>query len=439
MKLVREGDKLHLTKTPVRPIHPRRQRTLSMRLQSIVKTYTALLMGLSLASPLAQATLPIEALFQHETMPSRHATNIVTISDANIPNSGDGRVHFVDVDRGHYLGALNTGYWYSGVILPRTRDEIISPETYFERGTRGKRTDIVAFYDPKTLENTGEVIIPSKRMTAVKPQATSALTDDENFLAVLNLTPATSISIVNIAERKFVTEIEIPGCTNIYPTGIRNFNAICADGSFMDIEIDDEGQLVKRTRRKPSFNPQEDLITNGGVRIDNTWVHLSHQSNVYEFTTLEDGSINQLHWSLLTPAQRQDNWRIGGMQQLAIHKSSGLLYALMIQGDQEVFEDPTEQVWVYDMKTQKRVKVLELEFPALFINVSQSDTPQLYAVGADLQMPFLFSAWIYLTEGEESLIKRATLSFDTYDADSGDHLHSISRIGKFPNLIQPWR
>jgi len=410
-----------------------------MRLHKLNNLNTGLLAGLVIFSPLTMATLPAEELFQHETMPSRHDTNIVTISDANIPNTGDGRVHFVDVDRGRYLGALNTGYWYSGVILPKTRNEIISPETYFERGTRGKRTDIVAFYDPLTLKNTAEVIIPSKRMTAVKPQATSVLTDDEAFLAVVNLTPATSISIVDLEERRFVTEIEIPGCVHIYPTGDRHFNVICADGSFMDIEINDSGELVKRTRRKPSFDPQKDPVTNGGVRVDNTWVHLSHQSNVYEFTTEKDGSISQKNWSLLSDDERNDNWRIGGMQQLAIHKKSQRLYALMIQGDQEVFEDPTEQVWVYDMKTQKRIQILELEFPALFMTVSQEENPQLYAVGADLQMPFVFSLWIYLTEGEESLINRATLSFDTYDANSGEHLHSIPRIGKFPNLIQPWR
>jgi methylamine dehydrogenase heavy chain len=95
------------------------------------------------------------------------------------------------------------------VVLPKTRNEIISPESYFFRGTRGTRTDVVTFYDPITLQSTGEVEILSKRMTPVKPQGTTALSDDEKFLLIVNLTPATSIRMVNLDERTFVGEIAI--------------------------------------------------------------------------------------------------------------------------------------------------------------------------------------------------------------------------------------
>ena len=90
-----------------------------------------LLMSL-LALP-ALAELPSEKLFEIEKMPSREGRHIVVLSDFSVPFATDGRAHIVDADNGTYLGSLSTGYWYSGVSLPATRNVLVSPETYFSR------------------------------------------------------------------------------------------------------------------------------------------------------------------------------------------------------------------------------------------------------------------------------------------------------------------
>ena len=46
------------------------------------------------------------------------------------------------------LGMLSTGFGFSGLLVPRSGSVILSPETYFARGTRGTRTDVVTLYDP---------------------------------------------------------------------------------------------------------------------------------------------------------------------------------------------------------------------------------------------------------------------------------------------------
>jgi methylamine dehydrogenase heavy chain len=230
-------------------------------------------------------------------------------------------------------------------------------------------------------------------MTPVKPQGTTALSDDEKFLLIVNLTPATSISVVNLDERTFVGEIATPGCTHVYPAGNRDFNVICGDGSFMGISLDEQGKLKQQVRREP----------------------------------------------LLTDSQREDNWRIAGHQHLAIHDKSRLLFALMIQGAPEMFEDPGTEVWVYDLDSHERVKVIELEHEALSMSIDQGSSPQLYIVGVDLQIPFLVAAWIYPSEGMDKIYRIATFSFDTYDITSGQLKHSMPKVGNFPNLIQPWQ
>ena len=52
----------------------------------------------------------------------------------------------------------------SHLLLSRDGKLIYSPETYFSRGTRGKRTDVVTLYDPATLVGRrGEIAIPPRR------------------------------------------------------------------------------------------------------------------------------------------------------------------------------------------------------------------------------------------------------------------------------------
>ncbi len=385
------------------------------------------------------APLPIEQLNQINTMPSKLERNLITISDVSMPYTMEGRVHFVDGDDGDYLGTLNTGYWYGGVVLPKTRDEIISPETYFERGTRGKRQDLVVFYDTKTLAETDVIEIPNKRMTPVKPQGTTALSDDEKFLLIVNLTPATSLTVVDLDKREYVTEIETPGCTQVYPVGKRDFNVICGDGSFMGISLDEQGKLIRQVRREPVFDAKNDPVTTGGARVGNSWYHLSRQSNVHTFINQGYDLTAAPTWSLVSESEREDNWHIAGHQHLAIHEKSRRLYALMIQGAPETFEDPGTQVWVFDLDSHEKINTIELEHDGLFMNVDQKENPQLHVVGIDLQVPFVVVLWTYLTEGMDKLNRMATFSFDSYDVNEGELKRSLPKIGNFPNYVQPWQ
>ncbi|MBE9540108.1 MAG: amine dehydrogenase, partial [Proteobacteria bacterium] len=213
----------------------------------------AVILG-ALLSFAASATLEPEEMFRVEQLASREGRHIVVLGDFSIPHTTDGRAHIIDADRGDYLGVVNTGFWHGGVLLPRSKNLIVSPETYFSRGTRGKRTDIVAFYDAQTLQPLAETEIPPKRFTPVKMQASSALSDDDRFAFVLNHTPAASVSVVDVQNRVFTAEIDIPGCFNLYATGRRSFNVICANGGFLQVEVDDNGKPASLTRTEVLFN-----------------------------------------------------------------------------------------------------------------------------------------------------------------------------------------
>ena len=75
----------------------------------------------------------------------------VWVNDFVFPHMADGMAYLVDGDSGRYLGTLSTGYGFARLNLSRDGKVIYSPETYFSRGTRGKRTDVVTVYDRRDL------------------------------------------------------------------------------------------------------------------------------------------------------------------------------------------------------------------------------------------------------------------------------------------------
>jgi len=105
----------------------------------------------------------------------------VWVNDFVFPHMADGMAYLIDGDSGRYLGTLSTGYSFAHVLLSRDGKLIYSPETYFSRGTRGTRTDVVTLYDAGTLKVSGEITIPPKRASNVPMIANSVLTDDDRF------------------------------------------------------------------------------------------------------------------------------------------------------------------------------------------------------------------------------------------------------------------
>ena len=98
-----------------------------------------------------------------------------------------------------------------GWCCPGTARLIYSPETYFSRGTRGVRTDVVTLYDAGTLEAVGEIPIPPKRSSNLPMIANAVLTDDERFLLIYNFNPGQSVTVVDTKTREVAARNRNPG------------------------------------------------------------------------------------------------------------------------------------------------------------------------------------------------------------------------------------
>ena len=347
------------------------------------------------------------------SLPETPHPHWVWIADFAASSMPDGRAYLYDGDTARLLGALNTGYSFNALNIPGHYREIYSAETYYARTTRGKRTDVVSIYDPFKLSFVAEIEIPAKRASTIPRLADSALTDDDRFMAVFNLTPAASLSIVDLEQRRFAGEIITPGCTMAYAAGERRFFALCSDGSLLLIDITDEGTQGSAQKSEPFFNALEDPILETGVRHGDTWYFMSVLGKVHPVDISAAGPVFADTWWYLDEEQREANWRIGGMQPVTLHNAGQRLYILLHQGDFFSYEAPGTEIWVYDLATHERTSRIKTNHPSSAIAVSQDDSPLLYTITEDLS------------------------SLDIYNATSGKYLRSANELGIVPSLIQP--
>ena len=342
--------------------------------------------------------------------PHPHWVWVYDIAAASMP---DGRAYLFDGATGRLLGMLNTGYSFNALNIPGHYREVYSAETYYARTTRGERTDVVSIYDPFKLTPVAEIEIPAKRASTLPRLADSALTDDDRFMAVFNLTPAASLSIVDVEQRRFTAEVMTPGCAMAYAAGDRRFFALCSDGALLLVSLTDEGMHAATQRSEPFFNALEDPILETGVRYGDTWYFMSVLGKVHPVEISSEGPVFADTWWYLDKKDREANWRIGGMQAVTLHEARQHLYILMHQGDFYTYEDPGPEIWVYDLATQTRIEKIRTRHPSISIAVSQDDSPLLYTITEDLG------------------------SLDIYDAGSGEYLRSVGELGVTPFLIEP--
>jgi methylamine dehydrogenase heavy chain len=316
----------------------------------------------------------------------------ILVNDFNALGPMDSKVYLFDADTGAMLGMLSTGGWRNAVEIAPDFSTIYSAETYYPRGTRGERTDVVTFYDGRTLDVAGEVVIPPKRATGMPQRAYGGRSDDGRFVYVANMTPAASVSVVDTEVRTLAAEIETAGCALVYPFGDRRFGSLCGDGTLQVVTLDDAGRLATRTRSDRFFDPETDPVTEKAARFGDTWLFFSFEGHAHPVTVTGDTATVGKPWSLFDATEREDGWRVGGLGFAAIHEASRRLYVIVHQGGPDTHKHPGEQVWVYDLGTRRRVQTIALKSPAAVVAVSRDAAPLLYTTTLEVPAIMVYDA-----------------------------------------------
>jgi len=333
-----------------------------------MRVITLIALTLTLCIPVAHAQLQPDVAIAQETMSAPGENWFISKTNAG--------AYIYDGLSGEMLGMLSLAGSNTASVQPYgPRSEFYTAESYYSRGVHGDRTDVVTIYDYENLSPVAEIEIP-KKIAVLSISGHLGLTGNGRHLLVFNMTPAQSVSIVDVENRNFVGEISTPGCAIMMPVADNDFLMICGDGTVQLIQLDDNGNESDRMRSEQFFVVEGDAVFDRPVQTDSGWLLISHAGKAFDVS--QDGSQLVISgWSIVTDEDVEEEWLPGGLQLNTVHQGLGLLYVLMHQGGEYTHHDPGTEIWVFDVNQRRRIARIELETAAMNVMVTQESEPKL--------------------------------------------------------------
>jgi methylamine dehydrogenase heavy chain len=299
-------------------------------------------------------------------------------------------------------GLISHSPFTTAIVTLPSRKEAYLVDSFYSRGVRGERSDVLTIVNMADLTAKAEVPIPSKA-AALRIRGHIGLLNDERHVVVFNMTPAQSVSVVDVVDREFAGELSTAGCGIIMPAGPRGFLMLCGDGTLQLIQLDADGKEASRQRSKPFFEVEKDPVYDRVLYTGDGWLLVTHDGLVREVGVDGDRIRVGEAWSMLNAEDREDGgkkeqWRPGGEQPFSLHRGSSLLYSLMHKGKVDTQDANGTEIWVLDTSRRKRVGRMVLPVEATSILVSQEPTPRLYVIDKDNKL--------YIYDGHQFKLQR---------------------------------
>lgn len=300
------------------------------------------------------------------------------------------------------------------LLMASSRPEIYVLDTVWARGVRGTRTDYITVYDTKTLAPIDEIVLPATRALVSPMSGTFVFTDHERLGLVFNFRPASSVTVVDLIKRKVLGEIEIPGCSLIYPTGERGFSTLCGSGTLLSVRLGADGKALGRSESKKFNDLDKDPLFTESTSITGVQYFPSMLGHVQPIDLSGDAPKILPAWSLLSPEDAAGHWRPSGWQTITTDERNTLYVLMQPDAHEGTHKDPGTEVWAFDASSQKRLHRIRLVRPG---------------------------ATIALTHGSDALLLvQAEDRVDVYDPQSGALVRSLGVVGLSNHMmIQPVR
>lgn len=340
---------------------------------------------------------PIPAI---ETLPVDYPDSWMLVHDFNFNSMVDARYNVVDLsgEGTGLLGQIPASH-FAHMLAATKSKELYVAETYYSRMVRGTRNDVITIYDRDTLAFKDEIELPGgKRSQMIELPNNFQFTNDEKWALVFNFTPASSVRIVDLKEKKILNEIDVPGCMLVFPTGKRGFSTMCSDGGMTTVLLKKDG-TVESQSTTPSFNDIDDdplfMFATQGTQLTH---FLSYSGDLQTIDFSGDAPDVKKRWSLL--GEDTKTWRPGGWQVIS-QDEAGNVYALMhADGFDGSHKNGGTEVWVINPSKKKVMRRIELKNLAWSVGVSAGKKPMMVAASLAGFM-------------------------DVYDASSGKHLRQL--------------
>ncbi len=342
--------------------------------------------------------LAVEETGNRFTLKTPYPEGYAIIHDSAFFNMIDGKFILFDVDaaEGGFKGSVHGGI-IGGYAASLKRNEIYVSATHYSRGISGERADVIAIYDMENLEQITEILLPPKRMQSMPWKNRFLLSNDKTLIFSMNFTPAASVSVIDIVNRKFLHEIDIAGCSLIYPMGDTSFATICGDGTMLAIELSADGKEVSQTRTKIFHDYDENVLFMKNARLSDIAYFPTFTGNIQP-VDLSGKAIKVLpQWSMLTAKEKEKNWRPGGLNFIMSDNREHFYILMHEDGGEGSHKNGGGEVWVYHAESQKRTRKISLQTWGLSLAVS----------------------------GSKLLVTNAEMGVDVYELESGKFVRTI--------------
>ena len=326
-----------------------------------------------------RADLYPEALASEELLLNETIDNVnhgfVFVHDLNFMSLISGRVVVFDAlaENRNFKGQISAGQ-FAAFAHSSSRNELYVAETFYSRGVRGDRTDLLAIYDANSLELEHEVILPNNnRGLNVPLKGNMKLSQDESFAFIYSFTPSSGVIVVDLERRRVVNEISIPGCSMIYPYRERGFTLHCGDGAMVAYDLDRLGKVVSEHSTEDFHDIDNHPMFLTGARVGDTmyWPTFTGELVSVDFST--------------SPPKPIDSWNFVGKTgylpsgwQLITAGPSGRLYVIMLADAQPGFHKlGGDEVWEIDPVAKRVVSKIKLDAWAASIEALKTEEPIL--------------------------------------------------------------
>lgn len=333
-----------------------------------MRVITLIALCLTLSIPLANAQIQPQTIGPSETLSGPGENWFMSVSDT----AG----YIYDAATGDMHGLISISRHTPAVQPNLARREFYAAASYYSRGSYGERTDVLTIHDFDNLSPVAEVEIP-KKITSLAFRGYIGLMSGGKFVGVSNMTPAQSVSIIDVENRNFVGEVSTPGCALIMPVENDGFLNICGDGTLQLIQLDASGNESNRVRSSKFFDVQDDPVYDRPVGTAGGWLLFSHAGKAFDVTTSGSRIGIGDKWDIVTEEDAEEDWWPGGNQLATVHKDLGLLYIVMHQGERYTHHEPGTEIWVFDVESKRRIARIEFETPVKAVMVTQEDEPLL--------------------------------------------------------------
>jgi methylamine dehydrogenase heavy chain len=306
------------------------------------------------------------------------------VLDYALSHGVDGKVRVIDGDNFRTLGQITNGQMGSFNVAADGKT-LFNATTFFSRGDHGDHMEVLEFYDPGTLLPTGEIMLDPKRAQSTGVTALMPESADGKYLFVQNVTPASSVSVVDLSARKIIAELPTAGCFGIYPAAIepRRFSTLCGDGAVVTIGFDSGGAEIARKRSAVLFDPDKDPLFITAAQAGQKTLFLSFLGNVHEIDLSGDAARQLATWSISGAAPPAENWRPGGTLPLAYNEATKQLYVGMhINGHEGSHKFGATEIWKVDI-VRRAVVARNRSDGAISLAVSHGPKPVLFTVNGD--------------------------------------------------------